>query len=180
MAFNEYMKRERNKFIPDHTDWSNDMEDLKWKSPKEMDYNKYFWFSAYNYLLLFYGLWISNVLVFSAISYYAIQNVGFKLAWIPIIITLLFLRKLIQNIIKYKYIKGTTLYSLLLQDKEDYISLKPEPLDKCDCGMNIPKGFGYYKGEESVCFSCGKKNKQVKSSETFVVLPGDVDEGGDE
>lgn len=41
--------------------------------------------------------------------------------------------------------------------------------EKCKCGMNIPKGFGYYNyGKQIKCFGCGRINyrkiqkKQIK------------------
>ena len=33
--------------------------------------------------------------------------------------------------------------------------------DKCECGMNIPRGYGYYNyGQKIKCFGCGRLNRK--------------------
>jgi len=112
----EYMKKNREAFLPECKDFSKDMDFVKKdKNVKAMPYNIWFWCSSDNYQIITYGSSSFSMIFFFTIAYFIKAWNTFSM-YVFIIFGLIMAYDLIKKLRKHKYYKNTSLYDLYLRD----------------------------------------------------------------
>jgi len=112
----KYFNKKKREWFPEITDWTDPQIEKRWKSPDQMTWDEWFFFSPHNFKIVHFGLPLVSIAVFLPISVWFIIRELWLLGIITLIISVHQIFKLIQKIKLRKSIQSLNFYDLWLRE----------------------------------------------------------------